>query len=391
MTPDKHWFEDLKELDQHVHVELANGSTLTSSMVGTIRAQAPDGTTVRYTEVLYVPGLKSNLLSYCQLLKKGARINANANSDAEITMPVEDGHVRIGLGKDVHGVLMVEYEPALTCAHGPGHTDGDAPSNAHSHGGLNGQSATASVTYRIAHMARVVGNMTRDGDKGTHLPGTFDDMLLDAETLLGHQQHMNEVSPHVAVWTSGGEGNDDGPNFGKHDLPGHDATATVDAAKEKGGAAANDLRAANVFVPAEDGSDTGSKVGYATTAACAASNRFPMAQLLQMVNKSMVLVQHSHVQTSRDVLDSKALRNSSHLTRVFATMCKLAYTRVRGGVGCGSVTRWIGRHKCVYNFMATRKLWIVQHESTYCYKTRQGVTAAAVVCQQLLLQSVCTC
>ncbi|CAI5459045.1 unnamed protein product [Closterium sp. Yama58-4] len=259
MTSGKRWFEDLKELDKPVHVELADGSTLNSSMVGTIIAMAPDGTTVRYTEVLYVPGLKNNLLSFCQQLKKGARINTNDDGDTEITMPVGEGHVRIGLGKDVHGVLMVEYEPTLAFAHGSGHTHEDASSNAHGHGGLKGQSASASVTYRITHMARVVRSMTRNVDKGSHPPRTFDDMLLNAGTLLRHQQHANGVSPHVTVWTSGGERTEDGPYFAKQGLPGHDAAVVVITAKRKGVAAANGLPSG------EDEDDAGSKVRYATT------------------------------------------------------------------------------------------------------------------------------
>ncbi|CAI5484284.1 unnamed protein product [Closterium sp. Yama58-4] len=295
MTSDKQWFEDLTEMDEPVCVELADGSTLKSSMVGTIRAQAPDGTTVRYTEVLYVPGLKSNLLSYCQLLKKGARINTNAEGDAEISMPVGDGHVRIGLGKDVHGVLMVDYEPAVASAHESGHTHEDA----HGHGELNGQSAPASVTYRIAHMARVVRDMARDGDKDTHLPGTFDDMLLDAETFLGHQQHTNEDSPHVAVWTSGGEGKQSAVGKGDstdQDLHGADEDNAIEG---NGGAAANGLPAADVTVSEEvEDDDAGNKVGYATTGV-------RMAALTYKETKDMVTDQPTLAKDGHDITCSR--------------------------------------------------------------------------------------
>ncbi|CAI7902927.1 unnamed protein product [Closterium sp. NIES-54] len=148
MTSDKSWFEGLEELDEPVYVEIAYGSQLLSTMLGTIR---PDGTTIRYTEVLYVPGLKSNLLSYCQLHKKGARIDTHADGHTEITMAIGDEHVRIGLGMTIHGVLMVQYEPALASAHESGHDHEDAALNDHGHGGLTAHSAHASILYRMAH------------------------------------------------------------------------------------------------------------------------------------------------------------------------------------------------------------------------------------------------
>ncbi|CAI7769664.1 unnamed protein product [Closterium sp. NIES-54] len=120
-------------------------------MTGTIRATAPDGTTVRYTDVLYVPGLKSNLLSYCQLYKKGARIHTREDGHTEITMTDGDEHVLIGVGMVIHGVLMVQYEPALASAHESGHDHPNDALNATDLGGLNVQSAHASITYRTAH------------------------------------------------------------------------------------------------------------------------------------------------------------------------------------------------------------------------------------------------
>ncbi|CAI7920473.1 unnamed protein product [Closterium sp. NIES-53] len=120
-------------------------------MAGTIRATAPDGTTVRYTDVLYVAGLKSNLLSYCQLYKKGARIHKRGDGHTEVTMEDGDEHILIGLGMVIHGVLMVQYEPALTSAHESGHDHPNDALNATDLGGLAVQSAHASVTYRMAH------------------------------------------------------------------------------------------------------------------------------------------------------------------------------------------------------------------------------------------------
>ncbi|CAI7912565.1 unnamed protein product [Closterium sp. NIES-54] len=151
MTSEKDWFEGLEKLNEPVYVELADGSHLLSSMMGTIRATAHDGTTVRYTDVLYVPGLKSNLLSYCQLYKKGARIHTHEDVHTEITMTDGDEHVLIGVGMVIHGVLMVQYEPALASAHESGHDHPNDALNVTDLGGLNVQSAHASITYRTAH------------------------------------------------------------------------------------------------------------------------------------------------------------------------------------------------------------------------------------------------
>ncbi|CAI7875837.1 unnamed protein product [Closterium sp. NIES-53] len=180
-------------------------------------------------------------------------------------MPHGDGTVRIGLGKNVHGVLIVEYEPALVSAHETGHTHKNASSNAHGHGGLNGQSAPASVTYRIAHMARVVRDMTRDIDKDTHSTRTFDDTLLDTGSVLKCEQHDDEVSPHDAAWTSGGEGQRSA--VGKRDSTEQNLHGVVEdnATKGNGGVAANGLPAAGVTVSEEIEDDSArSKVGYAT-------------------------------------------------------------------------------------------------------------------------------
>ncbi|CAI7919851.1 unnamed protein product [Closterium sp. NIES-54] len=151
MTSEKDWFEGVEELNEPVYVELADRSHLLSSMAGTIRATAPDGTTVRFTDVLYVPGLKSNLLSYCQLHKKGARIRTRDDCNIEITMAAGDEHVVIGIGMIMHGVLMMQYEPALTSAHESGHDHPNEASNEPGLGGLNVQSAHALITYRMAH------------------------------------------------------------------------------------------------------------------------------------------------------------------------------------------------------------------------------------------------
>ncbi|CAI7910579.1 unnamed protein product [Closterium sp. NIES-54] len=188
MTSDTCWFEELHELGEPVYVELADGSHMSSTIMGTIRATAPDGTTVRYTEVLYVPGLKSNLLSYCQLLKRGAHINTIADGDTEITMPDGDECVRIGLGKNMDGVLMVEYELALTSAHDPGYSHDDASSKKHGREGgtplctpgvhLDTHMSTLFRTlgihlctdsaYRMAHQACVVWNPTHVFDTDIH-------------------------------------------------------------------------------------------------------------------------------------------------------------------------------------------------------------------------------
>ncbi|CAI7885822.1 unnamed protein product [Closterium sp. NIES-53] len=151
MTSEKDWFEGVEELNEPVYVELADGSHLLSSMAGKIRETAPDGTTVRFTDVLYVPGLKSNLLSYCQLHKKGARIRTRDDGNIEITMAAGDEHVVIGIGMIMHDVLMMQYEPALTSARESGHDHPNEASNEPGLGGLNVQSAHASITYCMAH------------------------------------------------------------------------------------------------------------------------------------------------------------------------------------------------------------------------------------------------
>ncbi|CAI5459146.1 unnamed protein product [Closterium sp. Yama58-4] len=222
MTSDERWFEELKELDEPVYVELADGSHLSSTMTGMIRATSSDGTTVRYTEVLYVPGLKNNLLFFCQLLKKGAHINTFADGKTEITMFDGDECVRIGLGKDVHGVLMVKDEPTLTSAHDPGHSRDGASSKKHgreggtplctpgvhldAHGSILFPTPGTHSACRMALKACVVRNSARKVHTNIESPRSFADMLLDAGSLLNHQHHDDEVTPHIAVWTSGGEG-----------------------------------------------------------------------------------------------------------------------------------------------------------------------------------------
>ncbi|CAI7881413.1 unnamed protein product [Closterium sp. NIES-54] len=107
--------------------------------------------------------------------------------------------------------------------------------------------------------------MTHDVDKDTNSPRTFDDTLLDAGSLLKCQQHDDEVSPHVAAWTSSGEGQRSA--VGKGDSTEQDLHRADEdnATKGNGGAAANGLPTACVTVSEEFEDDSaGSKVGYAT-------------------------------------------------------------------------------------------------------------------------------
>ncbi|CAI7829497.1 unnamed protein product [Closterium sp. NIES-54] len=114
-------------------------------------------------------------------------------------------------------------------------------------------------------MARVVRDMTRDIDKDTHSTRTFDDTLLDTGSVLKCEQHDDEVSPHDAAWTSGGEGQRSA--VGKRDSTEQNLHGVVEdnATKGNGGVAANGLPAAGVTVSEEIEDDSArSKVGYAT-------------------------------------------------------------------------------------------------------------------------------
>ncbi|CAI7756496.1 unnamed protein product [Closterium sp. NIES-54] len=179
-TNQKDWFKGMEKLNEHVYVELADGSHLLRSMTGTIRATAPDGTTVRYTDVLYVPGLKSNMLFYCQLYKKGARIHTREDGHTEITMTDGDEHVLIGVGMVIHGVLMVQYEPALASAHESGHDHPNDALNATDLGGLNVQSAHASITYCTAH--KRLGHPSYSSMDATFLNGDVEGLSISDKT-----------------------------------------------------------------------------------------------------------------------------------------------------------------------------------------------------------------
>ncbi|CAI5951656.1 unnamed protein product [Closterium sp. NIES-65] len=125
--------------------------------------------------------------------------------------------------------------------------------------------------------AWIVRDMASDVDTDTRSARFFDDLMLpDAESLLERQRYVDEVSPHVAEWTSGGEEiehefdpfpSSPSSSASSTDMPtGHQVCSTpaggmdkdspaADAA-DSSGAATNDIPAAGVSI-SENGDDHG--------------------------------------------------------------------------------------------------------------------------------------
>lgn len=70
MTGHRNWFVDL-DTSVRSHVKFADDSTLAAEGMGKVLIKRKDGMHSYITDVLYVPGMKSNLLSLGQLLEKG--------------------------------------------------------------------------------------------------------------------------------------------------------------------------------------------------------------------------------------------------------------------------------------------------------------------------------
>lgn len=70
MTGHKDWFVQLDEIVRS-QVRFADDNTLTAGGMGKILIQSKDGHPSFITDVLFVPGMKSNLLSLGRLLEKG--------------------------------------------------------------------------------------------------------------------------------------------------------------------------------------------------------------------------------------------------------------------------------------------------------------------------------
>lgn len=73
MTGKKDWFINLDESKKST-VKFADDSKLVSQGIGKVMIKRKDGKQSLITDVLYVPGMKSNLLSLGQLLEKGYRM-----------------------------------------------------------------------------------------------------------------------------------------------------------------------------------------------------------------------------------------------------------------------------------------------------------------------------
>ncbi|CAI7747021.1 unnamed protein product [Closterium sp. NIES-54] len=121
-----------------------------------------------------------------------------------------------------------------------------------------------------ARKAWIVRDLASDMETDTRSTRFFDDLMMpDAESVLERQRYMEEISPHIDGWTSGGEGF--GSEFDSFPASppsptsstdistsqGHEAEITnstkedpptVDATNTEEGAATNDLPAAGVSI-----------------------------------------------------------------------------------------------------------------------------------------------
>lgn len=70
MTCRKEWLTDLNP-NKKTKIRFADFSTVTSEGIGTVAIKKKDGQMALNQEVLYVPGMKCNLLSLGQLVEKG--------------------------------------------------------------------------------------------------------------------------------------------------------------------------------------------------------------------------------------------------------------------------------------------------------------------------------
>jgi len=78
MTGRKEWFISLDDSSKN-KVRFADDSSLTAEGIGKVAFRDTNGKGTVIEEVLYVPGLKTNLLSLGQLLQKGFVITMEDN------------------------------------------------------------------------------------------------------------------------------------------------------------------------------------------------------------------------------------------------------------------------------------------------------------------------
>lgn len=69
MSGRKEWFHDLDETVKSL-VRFVDNSVISAEGVGTVMIKRKDGVIASICDVLYVPNMKSNLLSLGQLLEK---------------------------------------------------------------------------------------------------------------------------------------------------------------------------------------------------------------------------------------------------------------------------------------------------------------------------------
>ena len=71
MTSDKKKSSALEEKDLKMHIEMGDDGRYSVSGVGTVTFQREHGASLTLTDVMYVPGLKKNLVSVTTLEDKG--------------------------------------------------------------------------------------------------------------------------------------------------------------------------------------------------------------------------------------------------------------------------------------------------------------------------------
>ena len=75
MTGMQAWFLEIREPSRPMVVVLGDNSELKVAGLGTVTIQTENGESLKLEEVLHVPGLKKNLLSFTQAVDSGVQIN----------------------------------------------------------------------------------------------------------------------------------------------------------------------------------------------------------------------------------------------------------------------------------------------------------------------------
>ena len=71
MISDKNLFSALEEKDLKMHIEMGNDGRYSVSGLGIVSFQREHGAPLTLTDMMYVPGLKKNLVSVTMLEDKG--------------------------------------------------------------------------------------------------------------------------------------------------------------------------------------------------------------------------------------------------------------------------------------------------------------------------------